>query len=107
MLVGVNYHTFFSCLCTELCSYFKIDTVPIQLNQCPKTPTTKIRKDQVLQEQICDIIPPVHETNVLVWWESLEDCSMVELRSSPKLHRGKSNNSKEYLIQRFLFFIDT
>jgi hypothetical protein len=34
MLVGVDYHTFFSCLCTELCSYFKLDTVPIQLNQC-------------------------------------------------------------------------
>jgi hypothetical protein len=34
MLVRVNYHTFFSCLCTELYSYFKIDTVPIQLNQC-------------------------------------------------------------------------
>ncbi|MCP4347350.1 MAG: hypothetical protein GY795_17735 [Desulfobacterales bacterium] len=71
-----------------------------------ETPTIKIRKDQVLQEQICDIVPPANETNVLVWWKSLEDSSMVELRSPPKLHRGKSNNSKEYLIPRFLSFID-
>lgn len=71
-----------------------------------KMPTIKIRKDQILPEQICDIVAPVHETNILVWWKSLEDSSMVELRSSPKLHRGKSNNSKEYLLSRFLSFID-
>ena len=33
-----------------------------------KTPKIKVRKDQVLPEQICDIVPPVSETNVLSWW---------------------------------------
>lgn len=71
-----------------------------------ETLTIKIRKDQVLSEQLCDIVPPDRETNILVWWKSLEDSSMVELRSFPKLHRGKSNNTKEDLLPRFLSFVD-
>ena len=102
-----NYNFCISCIMSILnVSSRRLHRLRKIKRQEAKTPTTKIRKDQVLQEQICDIIPPVHETNILVWWKSLEDCSMVELRSSPKLHRGKSNNSKEYLIHRFLFFID-
>lgn len=71
-----------------------------------KSPTIKIRKDKVLPEQICDIVPPANETNILIWWKKLEDSNMVELRYSPKLHGGKSNNSKEDIIPRFLSFID-
>jgi hypothetical protein len=71
-----------------------------------KTPTRKIRKDQVLPEQICNIVLPADEINFLVWWRNLEDSSMIELRSSLKLHKGKSNNNKENLLPQFLSFIE-
>jgi hypothetical protein len=69
-------------------------------------PTIRTRKDQVPKERAGDIVPPVDETNVLVWWMNLEDSNIVELRSPPKLHCGKSNNSREELLPRFLAFID-
>ncbi len=69
-------------------------------------PVIRIRKDQVPIERTCDVILPENETNVLTWWMNLEDSSIVELRSPPKLHRGKSNNSKQVLLPRFLDFID-
>jgi len=71
-----------------------------------KVSTIKVRKDQVLPEQICDIVPPVNEINVLTWWMNLEDRCMVEIRYAPKLHGGTSNNNKENLLPRFLSFID-
>lgn len=71
-----------------------------------KSPTIKVRKDQVLPEQIFDIVPPVNENNVLSWWMNLKDADMVEIRSAPKLHGGKSNNNKEDLLPMFLTFID-
>jgi hypothetical protein len=70
------------------------------------TPVIQIRKDQVPIERACDVIAPANETNVLAWWMNLHDSSTVELRSPPKLHCGKSNNSKEELLPRFLNFID-
>ena len=68
--------------------------------------TIHMRKHQVARERICDVVPPVHATNVLAWWMSLEDDSVVELRSPPKLHRGTSHYRKEELLPRFLDFID-
>jgi hypothetical protein len=75
-------------------------------HQQAKMPTIRIRKDQVLPEQIYDIVPPLNETNILVWFQNLKDSNMVELRFSPKLHCGKSNNNKEELLPQFLSFID-
>ena len=69
-------------------------------------PIIRIPKDQVPAERIGDIILPENETNLLSWWVKLEDNCIVELRSPPKLHRGKSNNSKEHILPRFLDFID-
>ena len=40
--------------------------------------TIHMRKHQVPRERICDVVPPVDETNVLAWWMSLEDSSVVE-----------------------------
>lgn len=68
--------------------------------------TIRIRKDQVPIDLSCDVVPPGNETNILRWWMNLEDSSMVELRTQPKLHCGKSNNNKEELLPRFLNFID-
>ena len=71
-----------------------------------KAPTIKMRTDQILPKQICDIVPPVNEINVLAWWMNLEDSCMVEIRCPPKLHGGTSNNNKENLLPLFLAFID-
>ena len=70
------------------------------------SPTIRVRKDQISAEQTCDVVPPATVTNVLAWWINLEDSSMIELHNPPKLHQGKSNNSKEELLARFLEFID-
>lgn len=69
-------------------------------------PTIKIKKDHVSMKQTCDVVPPANVTNVLSWWINLKDSSIVELRSPPKLHQGKSNNCKEELLLHFLEFID-
>ena len=74
--------------------------------QQANAPKIQMRKDQVPIEQIGDIIPPVSESNVLSWWMNLENSSIVELRSVPKVHCGKSNYSKEELLPYFLDFID-
>jgi hypothetical protein len=70
------------------------------------TPVILLRKDQVPAERACDVVVPVDETNILDWWMNLKDSSIIELRCSPKLHRGKSNNNKEELLPHFLKFID-
>ncbi|MCP4112723.1 MAG: hypothetical protein GY749_45545, partial [Desulfobacteraceae bacterium] len=70
------------------------------------TPVIRVRKDQVPAERICDVVLPVNETNISDWWMNLKDSSIIELRSPPKLHCGKSNNNKEELLPRFLNFID-
>ncbi len=102
-----NYNFCISCIMNILnVSSRRLHRLREIKRQDVKTPTIKMRKDHVLQEQLCDVIPPLHEANVLVWWKNLQDSSMVELRSSPKLHKGKSNNSKEEFIPRFLSFID-
>ncbi len=72
-----------------------------------KSPTQQIKKKDVPDDRIRDIIPPSDVTNILEWWLSIEDDSLLELRDIPKLYYGSSNNSKEYLIPRFLEFIDT
>ena len=69
-------------------------------------PTIRVRKDQVSTEQTCNVVPPATVTNVLGWWASLENSSIIELHNPPKLHHGKSNYSKEDLLTRFLEFID-
>ncbi len=69
-------------------------------------PTIQIRKDQISTELAFQVVPPVHVTNVLAWWMDLENNSMVELRSPPKLHHGKSNNNKVDILPSFLAFID-
>ncbi len=70
------------------------------------TPVILLRKYQVPAERACDVVVPTDETNVLEWWMNLKDSSMIELRSPPQLHRGKSNNNKKELLPRFLKFID-
>jgi len=74
--------------------------------QQANAPTIRVRKDHVSTEQTCDVVPPATVTNVLAWWTNLEDSSMIELHNPPKLHHGKSNNSKKELLARFLEFID-
>jgi len=75
--------------------------------QQANAPTIRVRKDQVSTEQACDVVPPATVTNVLAWWTNLKDSSIIELHNPPKLHHGKSNNSKEEgLLARFLEFID-
>ena len=74
--------------------------------QQASVPTIRIRKDQVSTEQTCNVVPPDTVTNVLSWWASLENNSIIELHNPPKLHHGKSNYSKEDLLTRFLEFID-
>lgn len=71
-----------------------------------KSPTRQIRKKDVPNGRIRDVIPPSDVTNVLEWWLSLEDDSLLEIRDNPKLYHGSSNNSKEHLLPRFLEFID-
>ena len=102
-----NYVFCFSCIKSILkVSGKRIHRLREIKRQQAKSPTIRIRKDQVLPEQTCDIVPPINETNLLAWWMSLKDSSMVEIRSSPKLHSGKSNNNKDVLLPRFLSFID-
>ena len=74
--------------------------------QQASAPTIRVRKDQVSTEQTCNVVPPATVTNVLGWWVSLENSSIIELHNPPKLHHGKSNYSKEDLLTRFLKFID-
>ena len=74
--------------------------------QQASAPTIRVRKDQVSTEQTCNVVPPATVTNVLGWWASLENSSIIELHNPPKLHHGKSNYSKEDLLTRFLGFID-
>ena len=54
-------------------------------------------------KQISDIILSKSESNVGSKWMSLENLRGVELRSSPKVHGGKSNYSREELLPYFLF----
>ena len=103
-----NYIFCFSCIKNILnVSGKRIHRLREIKRQQAKAPTIRIRKDQVLPEQIYDVVPPVEAKNVLVWWMSLPDNSMVEMRSYPKLHCGKSNNNKEELLPSFLSFIDS
>jgi CRISPR/Cas system CSM-associated protein Csm2 small subunit len=74
--------------------------------QQANAPTIRVRKDHVATKQTCDVVPPATVTNVLAWWTNLEDSSIIELHNPPKLHHGKSNNSKEALLAHFLEFID-
>ena len=69
-------------------------------------PIIKMRKDQISMAQIKDVILPTDEVDILSWWTSLHEQSIVELRVSPKLHMGKSNYHKEELLSCFLEFID-
>jgi len=102
-----NYIFCFSCIKSILSiSGRRLHRLREIKRQEAQEPTIRIRKDQVFPEQICDVVPPFGETNVLVWWNSLEPGSMVDLRSSPRLHRGKSNNRKEDITPRFISFID-
>ncbi len=71
-----NYNFCISCIMSILnISSRRLHRLRKIKRQEAETPTLKIRKDQILQEQISDIVPPVHETDVLVWWKSLEDSS--------------------------------
>jgi len=103
-----NYLFCFSCIKNILkVSGKRIHRLREIKQQQAKFPTIKIRKYQILPEQICDIVSPIDEPNILAWWMNLEDSSIVELRSSSKLHGGKSNNNKEEdILPRFLSFID-
>jgi len=102
-----NYVFCFSCIKSILnVSGKRLHRLREIKRQPTEVPTIRIRKDQVLPEQICDIVPPLNETNVLVWFQSLKDSSMVELRSFPKLHSFNPNNNKEELLPLFLSFID-
>jgi hypothetical protein len=74
--------------------------------QQANTPTIRVRKDQVSVEQLCDVVSPANEPDILTWWMNLENSDIVELRFPPKLHHGKSNNCKEMLLPHFLNFID-
>ncbi|MCP3931955.1 MAG: hypothetical protein GY705_23010, partial [Bacteroidetes bacterium] len=74
--------------------------------QQANAPTIRVRKDQVSTEQTCDVVVPATVTNVLAWWTNLEDSSIIEIHNPPKLHHGKSNNSKEDFLALFLEFID-
>ena len=74
--------------------------------QQANAPTIRVRKDQVSTEQTCDVVVPATVTNVLAWWTNLKDSSIIEIHNPPKLHHGKSNNSKEDLLALFLEFID-
>ena len=74
--------------------------------QQANAPTIRVRKVQVSTQQTCDVVVPATVTNVLAWWTNLEDSSIIEIHNPPKLHHGKSNNSKEDLLALFLEFID-
>lgn len=67
----------------------------------------RVRKQDVQKEQIQNIVPPLNVKNVLEWWMCLENDSLVDLRTPPRLHQGRGNNRKEQLLSRFLNFIDT
>ena len=71
-----------------------------------QSPIQQMRKNDVPQERIRDIIFPSGVTNILEWWLNLDDDSLLELRDTPKIHYGSGNNSKENLLPRFLEFID-
>ncbi len=68
--------------------------------------TILVRKDQVSKDQTCNIVPPANVTNIIDWWANLGNDSIIELRSTPKLHQGRGNNRKEWLLKQFLEFID-
>jgi len=70
-------------------------------------PIRQMRKKDILKERARDIIPPENITNVLDWWVSLDNNSLVDLREPPKLHHGSSNNSKKKFLSIFLDFVDT
>lgn len=102
-----NYIFCFSCIKTILeVGGKRLHRLRDMKRQQVNAATIHLRKHQVPLERIGDVVPPVKETNVLEWWMSLEDSSMVELRSPPKLHGGTSNYRKEELLPRFLDFID-
>ncbi len=102
-----NYVFCFSCIKKMLkISGQRIRRLREIKQQQAKSPTIRMKKDQVLKEHICDVVPPVNETNILAWWMNLKDADMVEIRSTPKIHGGKSNNNKEELLPQFLAFID-
>ena len=69
-------------------------------------PTTWVRKDQLSKDQTCNIVPPADVDSVIDWWASLSNDSIIELRSPPKLHKGRGNNKKETLLKQFLEFVD-
>jgi len=52
--------------------------------QQASAPTIRVRKDQVSTEQTCNVVPPATVTNVLGWWASLENSSIIELHNPPK-----------------------
>jgi hypothetical protein len=66
-----------------------------------------MRKKDIHKSQIQHIVPPLNEKNILEWWMCLEDDNFVDLREPLKLHKGCGNNRKDYLLSRFLNFIDT
>lgn len=102
-----NYIFCFSCIKNILnVSGKRISRLREVKREQAKSPTIKMRKDRVLPEQIRDIVPPADEGNVLSWWMNLNDAGTVEIRMPPKLHGGKSNNSKEKLLPLFLAFVD-
>lgn len=97
-----NYLYCFSCISVLLgVSGKRLHRLREILLQQAKAPKIQNRCDQVPVEQISEIIPPVSESNVLSWWMSLENLRGVELRSSPKVHGGKSNYSREELLPYF------
>lgn len=69
-------------------------------------PTIRVRKDQVTKNQRCHIVPPSDVLNIISWWETLSDDSIIELRTPPKLHNGSSNNKKDKHLKQFLEFVD-
>jgi len=66
----------------------------------------RVKKKDIKNEQVINIVPPLNVENVLEWWMSLDSESIVELRELPKLHQGRGNNRKEHLRSLFLDFID-
>jgi len=93
-----NYIFCFSCIKNILkVSGKRIRRLREIKRQQATAPTIKIRKDQILPEQISDIIPPNDKSNILSWWLNLKNSSIVELRSSPKLHKGNMLN-RIYLL---------
>ena len=69
-------------------------------------PTIWVRKDQVSKDQTCSVIPPADVASAIDWWANLNNDSIIELRSPPKLHNGRGNNRKELIFKQFLEFVD-